>query len=116
GEHLKLVSVTIDGKVVPAEVDEESLTLHNVPANFTLTIVTEIAPGQNTALSGLYLSRGIYCTPCEAEGFRRITYFLDRPDILAVYTTRIEAGAGEAPLLLSNGNPGEHRLVDGSDR
>ena len=63
---------------------------------------------------GLYRSGGIYCTQCEAEGFRRITYFLDRPDILSVYTVRIEADASEAPLLLSNGNPVERAtLPDG---
>src|SRR5690606_18210715 len=71
-------------------------------------------PEANKALQGLYRSRGIYCTQCEAQGFRRITYFLDRPDVLAVYTTRIEANAEEAPVLLSNGNPVERgTLADG---
>src|SRR6185295_17914336 len=63
-----------------------------------------IDPSANTKLMGLYRSSGTYCTQCEAEGFRRITYFLDRPDVLAVYRTRIEAEHGEAPVLLSNGN------------
>ncbi|MBI3677151.1 MAG: aminopeptidase N [Proteobacteria bacterium] len=107
GEHLKLVSVAIDGRALSATdyaVDAESLTIAKVPANFTLEIVTEIAPARNTALVGLYVSKDIYCTQCEAEGFRRITYFLDRPDNLAVYTTRIEAPKTALPVLLSNGN------------
>ncbi len=94
GEHMKLLSVAIDGKTLAADevaVDAETLTIAKVPDRFTLEIVTEIAPAQNTALEGLYLAKGIFCTQCEAEGFRRITYFLDRPDNLSVYTTRIEA-------------------------
>jgi len=107
GEHLKLLSVTIDG--VPLwphayATGEETLTIHDVPAQFELEIATEIAPAHNTALEGLYLSKGIFCTQCEAEGFRRIAYFLDRPDVLAVYTTRIEAPKDAFPVLLSNGN------------
>jgi aminopeptidase N len=107
GEHLKLLSVSIDGKVLSAgnyTVDEQTLTLPNVPQTFLLEVVTEIAPAKNTALEGLYLSKGVFCTQCEAEGFRRITYFLDRPDVLAVYTTRIEAAKDRYPVLLSNGN------------
>ena len=71
---------------------------------FRLEIETVIDPSTNTQLMGLYRSSGTYCTQCEAEGFRRITYFLDRPDVMAVYTTRIEAEKSEAPVLLSNGN------------
>jgi aminopeptidase N len=107
GEHLTLLSVAIDGvKQSPSAyaVGEEALTIHHVPARFALEIVTVIAPAQNTALEGLYLSKGIFCTQCEAEGFRRITYFPDRPDVLAVYTTRIEAAKDAYPILLSNGN------------
>jgi aminopeptidase N len=107
GEHLKLVSIAIDGKPVPADgykIDDETLTIHRVPTRFTLEIATEISPANNTALEGLYVSKGIFCTQCEAEGFRRITYFLDRPDVLTVYTTRIEASKREYPVLLSNGN------------
>jgi aminopeptidase N len=107
GEHLTLVSVSVDGrKLSSAEyhADAETLTIPSVPESFTLEIVTETAPADNTALEGLYLARGIFCTQCEAEGFRRITYFLDRPDVLAVYTTRIEASRKECPVLLSNGN------------
>src|SRR5258706_8698834 len=113
GEHLALVSVAIDGRTLSKSeyaVDEETLTIASVPEKFALEIVTETAPAKNTALEGLYTSRGIFCTQCEAEGFRRITYFLDRPDILAVYTTRIEASKRDYPVLLSNGN-----LVEGGD-
>ncbi|HVZ90162.1 MAG TPA: aminopeptidase N [Rhizomicrobium sp.] len=107
GEHLKLVSLAIDGRPLAASqfrVDEQTLTIESVPAEFTLEVVTEIAPADNTALEGLYLAKGIFCTQCEAEGFRRITYFPDRPDVLAVYTTRIEAAKKDYPALLSNGN------------
>jgi len=107
GEQLKLISVAIDGRQLQPsayKVEEACLTIADVPQAFTLTIVTEIFPSKNTALEGLYTSKGIFCTQCEAEGFRRITYFLDRPDILAVYTTRIEADLCEAPILLANGN------------
>ena len=69
-----------------------------------LEIETEIDAAANTRLMGLYRSGSAYCTQCEAEGFRRITYFLDRPDVLSVYTVRLEAEFSEAPLLLSNGN------------
>jgi aminopeptidase N len=107
GEHVQLVSVALDGRALTGaeyRVDAETLTIDAVPERFTLEVVTEIAPEQNTALEGLYVSKGIFCTQCEAEGFRRITYFLDRPDVLAVYTTRIEAPKREYPVLLSNGN------------
>jgi aminopeptidase N len=107
GEALKLVSVAIDGHKLDQgayALGEDKLTLHAPPAQFTLEIVTEIAPDKNTELSGLYTANGIFCTQCEAEGFRRITYFLDRPDNLAVYTTRIEADKERYPVLLSNGN------------
>ncbi|MGA7674637.1 MAG: aminopeptidase N [Rhizomicrobium sp.] len=108
GEDLKLLSVAVDGRALGPQdyvVGAETLTIANVPERFTLDVVTEIAPAKNTALEGLYLAKGIFCTQCEAEGFRRITYFLDRPDVLAVYTTRIEAPKAEYPVLLSNGNP-----------
>ncbi|HWA89276.1 MAG TPA: aminopeptidase N [Rhizomicrobium sp.] len=104
GEHLKLVSVTLDGKPVAHTTDDETLTIASTPERFTLEIVTEISPANNTALEGLYVSKGMFCTQCEAEGFRRITYYLDRPDVLAVYTTRIEASKKDYPVLLSNGN------------
>ena len=79
-------------------------------------ITTFCNPDANTALSGLYRSRGIWCTQCEAEGFRRITYYLDRPDILARFTTRIEADIDAAPVLLSNGNRRERGTLDGGKR
>ena len=113
GKALKLVSLKIDGRDPgPAAYDcnASQLTLHAPPAAFTLELVTEIAPEKNTALEGLYMSNGIYCTQCEPEGFRAITYFLDRPDNLARYETRIEAARNEFPVLLSNGN-----LVEAGD-
>ncbi len=108
GEQMKLVSVAIDGRRLDESayaVSEDKLIIHRPPAKFTLEIVTTISPEENTSLSGLYTSKGMFCTQCEAEGFRRITYFLDRPDNLAVYTTRIEGDKAAYPVLLSNGNP-----------
>ncbi|MCO5159871.1 MAG: aminopeptidase N [Mesorhizobium sp.] len=110
GDGIALLAVFIDGEALEAgayEATGQQLTLHRPPhgPSFRLTIETETAPAANTALMGLYRSNGNYCTQCEAEGFRRITYFLDRPDVLSVYTVRIEARREEAPLLLANGNP-----------
>ncbi len=108
GKHIKLISVSLNGKLLSAvsyTVDTLSLTLTKPPnKRFTLEIETECAPQENTALSGLYMSNGVYCTQCEAEGFRRITYFYDRPDVLSIYTVRIQAPK-TLPVLLSNGNP-----------
>ena len=107
GQRLKLISIKLDGKTLGSSAytaDESLLTVHQPPAVFTLEIVTEIAPAENTALEGLYMAGGIYCTQCEPEGFRAITYFIDRPDNLARFTTRIEAPKSVAPVLLSNGN------------
>jgi aminopeptidase N len=108
GEMLKLVRVAIDGNELEASrysVTDKDLTIESVPQKpFTLEIETVCNPEANKALSGLYRSQGIYCTQCEAEGFRRITYHLDRPDVLSKFRVRIEAGAKEAPVLLSNGN------------
>ncbi|MEW9796884.1 aminopeptidase N [Alteromonas sp. CYL-A6] len=106
GAHLTLVSVEIDGQPVSDyEQKEETLVLFNVPDTFTLNIVTEISPTDNHALEGLYLSNGVYCTQCEAEGFRRITYFPDRPDVLSVYRVTVHGDNATLPTLLSNGNP-----------
>ena len=120
GEGLKLESLTLDGASLPPErfeLTETSLTIPDVPARaFVLEAVTVCDPDANTALSGLYRSRGTYCTQCEPEGFRRITYFLDRPDNLAVYTVRIEAERKTAPVLLANGNPIAHGEIPGTDR
>jgi aminopeptidase N len=116
GEHLKLVSIAIDGRALDADaytVGEETLIIARVPTRFTLEITTEISPANNTALEGLYVSKGIFCTQCEAEGFRRITYFVDRPDNLARYTTRIEADRATLPVLLSNGNLIDSGALDG---
>lgn len=113
GDGLVLRRIEIDGAALAEDAYEatpDSLTIHTPPASgrFTLLIETDVAPSRNQALMGLYRSSNVYCTQCEAEGFRRITYFLDRPDILSVYTVRIEAERAEAPLLLSNGNPVEN--------
>ncbi len=117
GDGLTLRRIEIDGETLDAadfDVTPDRLVIYNPPASgrFTLLIETELAPSRNAALMGLYRSSKVYCTQCEAEGFRRITYFLDRPDILSVYTVRIEALRSEAPLLLSNGNPVEAGDLD----
>jgi aminopeptidase N len=108
GDELSLTALKIDGVEAPREsyvASPERLTIAQPPAKpFTLEIETTVDPSANTQLSGLYRSSGTYCTQCEAEGFRRITYFPDRPDVMAVYTTRIEADKAEAPVLLANGN------------
>ncbi|WP_374546114.1 aminopeptidase N [Rhodoblastus sp.] len=86
----------------------DSLTIAHPPARpFTLEVETLLDPSANTRLEGLYRSGSAYCTQCEAEGFRRITYYLDRPDVMSVFTVRIEANKADAPVLLSNGNPVE---------
>ncbi|HYD31850.1 MAG TPA: aminopeptidase N, partial [Azospirillaceae bacterium] len=108
GQKLELVSVTLDGRALSADaytVTPDSLTLINLPPAFTLEVVTRIKPQENLAFEGLYKSSGNFCTQCEAEGFRRITYFLDRPDVMATYTVTIEADKQRYPVLLSNGNP-----------
>jgi aminopeptidase N len=111
GDGLSLVSLKLDGNDLPADsyiATPDSLTIQQLPnAPFRLEIETVVDPSANSQLSGLYRSSGTYCTQCEAEGFRRITYFPDRPDVMAVYTTRIEADKTEAPVLLANGNPVE---------
>jgi len=120
GEALKLRSLTLDDKPLGAEnfvATPDRLTIAQVPNRpFELTIETVVDPTGNTQLMGLYRAGATYCTQCEAEGFRRITYFLDRPDVMAVYTTRIEAEKREAPILLSNGNLIAHGDVAGAAR
>jgi aminopeptidase N len=106
GRNLRLLAAAIDGAEVPANgiaTDAEGLTVAAalVPEAFTWEAETEIAPEANTALEGLYMSRGMYCTQCEAQGFRKITFWPDRPDVMARFRVRIE---GDAPVLLSNGN------------
>jgi len=107
GENLELLSVAVDEDALTSSdysLDEKALTIPNLPSEFTLTITSTCAPEANTKLSGLYLSNGMFCTQCEAEGFRHITYFLDRPDVLTKFTVRIEADKTNYPVLLSNGN------------
>lgn len=110
GGHLQTLSLVVDGHSLVAGVDyyetADTLTLHNPPADaFLLDSVVHIRPQDNTALEGLYRSGRNFCTQCEAEGFRRITWFVDRPDVMARYTVTIEADAARYPVLLSNGNP-----------
>jgi aminopeptidase N len=107
GERIELLAVALDGAALPPsayQVDAETLTIAEVPARFTLSTVVRTEPQSNTQLEGLYRSGRTFCTQCEAEGFRRITYFLDRPDVMARYTTTIEADRERYPVLLSNGN------------
>ncbi len=122
GDELSLSSIAIDGTALPDDAyaaTPDSLTIAQPPRGaFQLEIETTIDPSANTKLMGLYRSNGTYCTQCEAEGFRRITYFLDRPDVMAVYTTRVEAGRADVPVLLANGNliesgnlPGERHFA-----
>jgi aminopeptidase N len=108
GERIKLLEVKLDGKTLAAgdyQLSDSGMVLPRVPDKpFALEITTSCNPEDNRALTGLYRSNGIYCTQCEAEGFRRITYFPDRPDVLSRYRVRIEADRQAAPVLLSNGN------------
>jgi aminopeptidase N len=108
GEHLKLLEVKLDGKALASseyKLGQTGLSIPSVPDKpFVLEIMASCNPEDNKALTGLYRSNGIYCTQCEAEGFRRITFFPDRPDVLARYRVRIEADRDAAPVLLSNGN------------
>ena len=117
GEDLELLSIALDGRPLGAgeySVDDRHLTVPNPPASFVLEIGTRINPKANTHLSGLYISNNVFCTQCEAEGFRRITYFPDRPDVMAVYRTTIRADRRNYPVLLSNGNLVEQgELPDG---
>lgn len=114
GEHLELISVKMDGK----QIDDYSVsdTALRVPCSmdkFTLEIVTKIIPEENTRLEGLYKSGDTYCTQCEAEGFRTITYYPDRPDVMTTFTTRIEADQEGYPVLLGNGNRIDGGELDG---
>lgn len=108
GEGLELGDVKLDNVLLDVsayEVTETTLTVFDVPEAFTLEIETFIKPQENFSLEGLYKSSGNYCTQCEAEGFRKITYFLDRPDVMALFTTTLVADKDKYPVLLSNGNP-----------
>jgi aminopeptidase N len=120
GDGLKLVSLKLDGEALASDryvAAADSLTIAQPPQQpFTLEIETVVNPSANTQLMGLYRSGATYCTQCEADGFRRITYYPDRPDVMAVFTTRIEAGKAECPVLLSNGNLVASGDVPGSGR
>ncbi|MBU3070542.1 aminopeptidase N [Aestuariicella sp. G3-2] len=114
GQDLELISLHIDGKTLQPseyEIGPETLTINTVPNEFVFEAEVKINPEGNTSLEGLYKSRTMYCTQCEAEGFRKITYYLDRPDVMSEFTTTIEASESEFPVLLSNGN-----LIDSGKR
>lgn len=107
GHRAVLLGLALDG--TPLAVDRyllngEGLTIPSVPPEFILEVITELRPGENTFLEGLYRSAGMFCTQCEAEGFRSITYFPDRPDVLSVYTVTVVADRSSCPVLLANGN------------
>jgi aminopeptidase N len=107
GEGMELISLALDGRQMDGAeyaVDAAGLSLVEAPDAFELEVVTKIAPAANTKLEGLYQSGGIYCTQCEAEGFRRITYFPDRPDVMTTYRVTVRADRAACPVLLSNGN------------
>ncbi len=113
GDELELVSVQMNGKPLDKtayRLQEGDLIIESCPDELTLDVVTRIYPQDNTKLSGLFRSHQLFCTQCEAEGFRRITFSIDRPDVLATYTTRISADKAKYPILLSNGN-----LIDAGD-
>ena len=114
GRKLKLHEILLDGEKLGDNlytVDEDGLTVHEVPDDFTLETLVEICPAENTELSGLYMSGSGFFTQCEPEGFRKITYFPDRPDVMARYRVRMSADAKKFPVLLSNGN----KLAEGEE-
>ena len=115
GQQLELLSVAIDGVELEQgeySSDADSLFIEDVPDQFVLSSKTRILPQENTSLEGLYKSRTMFCTQCEAEGFRKITYYLDRPDVMSVFTVTVEADQQSYPVLLSNGNLVEQRQLD----
>ncbi len=120
GKSLKLLAVSVDGQLLNADayqVTPERLILPAIPAKAQLELKIELNPQADTALEGLYLSNGAYCTQCEAEGFRGLGYYLDRPDVLARFTTQIIADDKAYPALLSNGNLVHSELLpDGRGR
>ena len=115
GEELNLARVLVNGGGTSFKMDGSQLVLENLPEGpeaFDLEIFTTCNPEKNTQLSGLYVSQGTFFTQCEAEGFRRITYFLDRPDVMASYTVTLRADKAKYPVLLSNGNLVEQGALD----
>ena len=127
GEELETLRVAVDGRELAAsefEAGPEALVVPAVPDRFVLETAVRIHPESNTTLMGLYRSSGNFCTQCEAEGFRRITWFLDRPDVMSTYRVTITADEAKYPVLLSNGNrlsveslgDGRHRSAGGRRR
>lgn len=117
GEDLKLKSILLDGKPLDKKnyrIEEDKLIIPKVPTHFKVETEVEIHPEKNTQLSGLYLSQGNFCTQCEAQGFRRITYFPDRPDVMTRFTTTITADKKRYPVLLSNGNLVDEKGLSGN--
>jgi aminopeptidase N len=118
GKDIKLQEVMMNGLILDAssyDLEGSILSVHQCPDTFELTTECLIQPQLNTSLEGLYKSGGMYCTQCEAEGFRNITYYLDRPDALSIFTTRISADKTTYPILLANGNPLEHGDLDNGE-
>src|SRR3989338_8572383 len=114
GQQLELLSVALDDRELSAgdyQLSDSHLTLQPTSASFVIDSSVRIHPESNTALEGLYKSSGMFCTQCEAEGFRKITYYLDRPDVMSKFTTTLNAAQHDYPVLLSNGNP----IASGSD-
>ncbi|MCV6625733.1 MAG: aminopeptidase N, partial [Cellvibrionaceae bacterium] len=125
GQSLKLIALSLDGNSLSPDqyqLDDETLVIELeallgvLPRQFELQIETEICPENNRSLEGLYQSSGMYCTQCEAEGFRKITYYLDRPDVMSEFTTHIEADAEQYPVMLSNGNKTEDKTLPSGRR
>jgi len=115
GQQLELLAIKVDGALLSTDdylLEDETLTIHSLSDSFELEISTRNEPQNNTALEGLYKSGGMFCTQCEAEGFRRITYYLDRPDVMSVFTTEVIADKAKYPILLSNGNAIAHNDLD----
>ena len=105
GEELETLSATVDGQKTAFLLTDNTLTIEQLPDSFTLQTVVRIQPDANTRLSGMYRSKDGYFTQCEAQGFRRITWFLDRPDVMSSYTVTLHADQNTFPVLLANGNP-----------
>jgi aminopeptidase N len=116
GEQLQLETILLNGVALPQtrfEQDEWGIVVHGLDAPATLTVVNTLNPLSNTTLNGLYVSNGNFYSQCEAQGFRRITFFPDRPDVMSIYTVTIEANAAFFPVLLSNGNLAKHEVLGG---
>ena len=119
GEELALQSLAIDGRTLDAaeyRLSDEGLRIPEVPDRFELHSRVRIHPARNTALEGLYLSKDLLCTQCEAEGFRKITFFPDRPDVMARFDVTLIGDASRLPVMLSNGNPVDERMLDDGRR